>query len=219
MGGADLDCDASAGYSGSPKAAVCSAAGQPYATPTGCTLTLCIRPAATTGYTFKTPGADLTLAGWVATTVGAADLQCDADAGWTGTPSAIACNAAGLAYTPSGCTAPRYTTHIGKECKGRNELFDDEWDAGFEACEQQCDDDPTCISFEFWPHTNPWADHGGKWCTASTSCTASVMRDSSTRGNLYVHYVRGKEFIAASGAMHFTMGIVELVLATVAWSM
>merc|ERR1719331_1883817 len=92
-------CDASTGYTGTPAAATCSAAGGEYV-PSGCTQTDCIAPATTTGYTITANPTAMTFSGWAST-----GFTATCATGYTGSPTAATCTAAGGEYVLGGCTA------------------------------------------------------------------------------------------------------------------
>jgi len=75
------------------------------------------------------------------------------------------------ASPPSPLAPPRYTAYEGRACSGRNEVG--VWASGFNVstCQEICDANSACVSFE-WHHGPTY--EGLTQCQASTSCTLAV---------------------------------------------
>jgi hypothetical protein len=70
-------------------------------------------------------------------------------------------------------------------CAGRNEIF--MGTKSFLACQEQCFEDDSCVSFEFWHKGHP--TQGWNYCQLSSSCTEKEMVPATDGADLYVKEV------------------------------
>ena len=82
---------------------------------------------------------------------------------------------------------PGYQYYKLRSCSGRNELYTGVVASRGE-CSKKCNEESTCVSFEWWGNSNPHPNIGENYCQVSSSCThdESTASSPSDPADLYV---------------------------------
>ena len=72
---------------------------------------------------------------------------------------------------------PGYVHYLNRGCNGRDEIFLGKTNGRTE-CRLKCDDESSCVSFEWWEQTNE--------CHVSSSCTYEKSNINHRGGDFYV---------------------------------
>ena len=86
-----------------------------------------------------------------------------------------------------------YKFYHNRGCFEHDEIFSGQFDeSDIDECKNICDEDATCISFEYWGQGNPNEYKGEGLCHVSSTCTSKMSKPKSVNNMTCNLYVKGK---------------------------
>jgi len=87
-----------------------------------------------------------------------------------------------------------YKFYHNRGCFEHDEIFSGQFDeSDIDECKNICDEDATCISFEYWGQGNPNEYKGEGLCHVSSTCTSKMSKPKSVNNMTCNLYVKGEK--------------------------